>query len=167
METGLEHQSGTELGRAVIHENGSDDSLYISLSQAAKLWGKSKNTLSVDIAKGKLQWVQHHGKRALMKGQLSGIYGPLSNGTSIEQSRGAEIERPLNEERTAEINGLRAVLQAKEEQISILKQQIERERIHAERWHSAYEQVKALPAPAKIEEPRKQGIWARLFGARS
>ena len=161
MQTDLTRQQGTEVERLKDGQNGADDGLYISLSQAAKLWGKSKNTLSVDIAKGKIQWVEHRGKRALMMGQLSGLYGDPNKRTSGEQSYGTEVERPETEERTAEINGLRAVLEAKEEQIALLKDQIERERINAERWHTAYEQVKALPAPAATAKP---GLLARLLG---
>ena len=91
--------------------------------------------------------------------------------TAQEQDNGTEVVRPETEEKAAEINGLKAVLQAKEEHIALLKDQIERERINAERWHTAYEQ-KLLPAPAQppantnlplVTQP-KPGFFARLFG---
>jgi hypothetical protein len=134
--------------------------MYVSLSQAAKMWGKSKNTISMDIKKGKLQWIDLQGGRKLMLGQLSEVYGSLGG----EQARTAppvsgrpEVEREQNAQNDNEINMMRAVLQAKEEQISLLKEQLERERLHAERWHKAFEEIKLLPAPAReAEAPRKK-----------
>jgi hypothetical protein len=168
METAQEQIPGTELGRQSVQENGPSDSLYISLSQAAKRWGKSKNTLSVDLAKGKLQWVEREGKRSLMLGQLVQLYGlPLDQRTSKAPEQGTEIGRPKNEEEQNEINVLRAVLKVKEEQIALLKdqlereqEQIERERLTAERWHSAYEQVKMLPAPTKENDAQEWRVQA-------
>lgn len=134
--------------------------MYVSLSQAAKMWGKSKNTISMDIKKGKLQWIDIHGGRKLMLGQLSEVYGPVGgepNRTSPPSSVRPDVERPKNEQNDTEINMMRAVLQAKEEQISLLKEQLERERLHAERWHKAFEEIKLLPAPAReAEAPRKK-----------
>ena len=161
METAQNVVNRTESERLTVEQNGTMDGMYISLSQAAKLWGKSKNTLSVDLSKGKLQWVEHQGKRSLMMGQLAELYGPLDAKPSIEQSNGTESERPVLVERTAEINGLRAVLQSKEEQIALLKEQLDHERLNAERWHTAYEQVKMLPAPKPATKP---GFLSRMFG---
>ena len=160
MQTAQEQDNGTEVGRPSDQQNGGADGMYISLSQAAKRWGKSKNTLSVDLSKGKLQWVDHQGKRMLMMGQLSALYGDLNKRTVSDRPEGTEVVRPETEEKAAEINGLKAVLQAKEEHIALLKDQIERERINAERWHRAYQEVKMLPAP----EVPKPGFWQRLRG---
>jgi hypothetical protein len=159
MEPDSTSQDRPEVERDQNTHSGSPQ-MYVSLSQAAKMWGKSKNTISMDIKKGKLQWIDLHGGRKLMLGQLSEVYGPLDEGTprtSQAVADRAESEHAQNAQNDNEINMMRAVLQAKEEQISLLKEQLERERLHAERWHKAFEEIKLLPAPAReAEAPRKK-----------
>lgn len=159
MEPDSTSQDRPEVERDQNTHSGSPQ-MYVSLSQAAKMWGKSKNTISMDIKKGKLQWIDIHGGRKLMLGQLSEVYGPLGGEparTAPSVSGRPEVEREQNTQNDNEINMMRAVLQAKEEQISLLKEQLERERLHAERWHKAFEEIKLLPAPAReAEAPRKK-----------
>lgn len=159
MEPEQNTQSGPEVERPQNAHSGSPQ-MYVSLSQAAKMWGKSKNTISLDIKKGRLQWIDLSGGRKLMLGQLSEVYGPLDNGTQRTAQNGSvrpDIEQSKNAQNDNEISMMRAVLQAKEEQISLLKEQLERERLQVERWHRAFEEVKLLPAPAKEDEaPRKK-----------
>lgn len=134
--------------------------MYVSLSQAAKMWGKSKNTISLDIKKGRLQWIDLSGGRKLMLGQLSEVYGPLDRSMPGPAQNGSvkpETEQQNSLQNDSEIATMRAVLQAKEEQIALLKEQLEREMLHAERWHKAFEEIKQLPAPPKAPEaPRKK-----------
>jgi hypothetical protein len=159
MEPEQNRQDRPEIERDQNAHSGSLQ-LYVSLSQAAKMWGKSKNTISLDIKKGRLQWIDLPGGRKLMLGQLSEVYGPVGGEpgrTAPSVSQGPAFERPKNEQNDNEINMMRAVLQAKEEQISLLKEQLERERLHAERWHKAFEEIKLLPAPPKeAEAPRRK-----------
>lgn len=159
MEPDPTSQDRPEVERDQNTHSGSPQ-MYVSLSQAAKMWGKSKNTISMDIKKGRLQWIDLQGGRKLMLGQLSEVYGPVGgepSRTDPSSSLRPDVERQKNEQNDNEINMMRAVLQAKEEQISLLKEQLERERLHAERWHKAFEEVKLLPAPAReAEAPRKK-----------
>ncbi len=165
MEPAQNEEKRADIERPQNVHSGSPQ-MYVSLSQAAKMWGKSKNTISLDIKKGRLQWIDLQGGRKLMLGQLSEVYGPLDGGTArTPQSVSArpDIEQSQNAQNDNEINMMRAVLEAKEEQISLLKEQLERERLHAERWHKAFEEVKLLPAPAKeAEAPRKKFLG--IFG---
>lgn len=95
-----------------------------------------------------------------MLGQLSEVYGPIGGGATRTAQNGSlqtANERPLSHQNDTEIATMRAVLLAKEEQISLLKEQLERERLHAERWHKAFEEMKQLPAPSSVVEvPRKK-----------
>ena len=159
MESEQNRQDRPEVERDQNAHSGSPQ-MYVSLSQAAKMWGKSKNTISLDIKKGRLQWIDLQGGRKLMLGQLSEVYGPVGGEparTVPSVPQRPDVERPKNEQNNNEINMMRAVLQAKEEQISLLKEQLEHERLHAERWHKAFEEIKLLPAPPKeAEAPRKK-----------
>jgi hypothetical protein len=44
MQTAQEQDNGTEIGRPSDQQNGGADGMYISLSQAAKRWGKQGKT---------------------------------------------------------------------------------------------------------------------------
>lgn len=164
----------SEIERSAETQNAQPDVMYISLSKAAKLWGKSKNTLSLDINKGKLQWVEHQGKRSLLMSQLAQLYGPIEMRTALVHTDRAGIERSENGERTGETTSLRAVLDAKDEQISMLKEQIDdlksqRDDLKSQRdkWAKAYDEVRALPAPASeapaAEAPPKRRKFLGLF----
>jgi len=148
------------------------DAMFTSLSHAAKLWGKSKNTISDAIARGKIQWVEHQGKKQLLMSQLIQLYGHLNDGTVQNGNTETVLERQENAGRTSDNSGLRAVLEVKEEQISMLKEQIEdlrRERedlkTQRDKWAKAYDEVRALPAPSPTQTPAnnqtqpKRSFW--------
>ena len=150
---------------AVVETNR--DALYVSLSQAAKTWHMYKGTISRHVKEGKLQWHdQPDGTRKLFAPEVANLYGPPPTGNPETVSE-SHRQTASSTENNAEIATLRTSLDAKEEVIKLLQQQvaayrdqIEREREVAEQWRHEFtsmkDQVLALPAPSKQES---KGFW--------
>jgi len=179
METVARHVDNPEQGTtgkpafAVVETGG--DSMYISLSQAAKVWGKHKGTISKHVKEGKLQWHERPGgERKLFAPEIANLYGQPAETVAqpVDNPEQGTTSQPIgNAGNPHEITALQAALQAKDEVIKILQSQIadqrsqvEREREIAEQWRREYgsmkDQLLALPAP-KTEEapPQKRGFW--------
>lgn len=134
---------------------------HVGINQAARLTGKNKAVIHRDAESGKL----HHSKnskghRIFQIADLISCYGELKPETSDATSKDNR-ESPAQE--TSETRDVTAVVEAKEQVIATLKEQIEdlkaeREsiKIDRDRWHRAYDEIKMLPAPANQDEPRKK-----------
>ncbi|HEY3783458.1 MAG TPA: hypothetical protein VGL56_20435 [Fimbriimonadaceae bacterium] len=144
------------------------NSLYISLSQAAKTWHMYKGTVSRHVKEGKLQWHdQPDGSRKLFAPEVANLYG-APPGNSTETVSATSKPAPVTEAPTnADVTHLKAMLDAKEDMIRVLqsqladqKAQIDRERQVAEQWRNEFtsmkDQVLALPAPKRDES---KGFW--------
>jgi hypothetical protein len=142
--------------------------LYISLSQAAKTWHMYKGTVSRHVKEGKLQWHdQPDGTRKLFAPEVANLYGPPPGNASETVSPAAKAIPAPEQSGAADVTLLKAMLDAKEEMILVLqnqladqKTQIERERQIAEQWRNEFtsmkDQVLALPAPKRDES---KGFW--------
>ncbi|RYD73047.1 MAG: hypothetical protein EOP84_22155 [Verrucomicrobiaceae bacterium] len=145
------------------------ETLYISLGEAARTWGKHKGTVSKHIKDGKLQWHnQPNGTKKLFAPEVANLYGPIPGNvaeTVQKPVEGTDKQPHATPHETGEIKGLEAALTAKEEVIALLrdqladaKSQIERERQMADQWRMEYQAVKMLPAP-QVEQKASKGIW--------
>jgi hypothetical protein len=160
-------QGTTQQPAFAVVETG-ENSMYVSLSRAAKVWGKHKGTISKHVKEGKLQWHDHPGgTRKLFAPEIAHLYGPPpSNGAQpVDNPKQGTTGQPQGSPGNAnEITALQAVVNAKDEVIKVLQSQLEREREVAEQWRKEYgsikEQMLALPAPKNTpEEPPKKGFW--------
>lgn len=164
--------------------------MYISLNQAAKLWGKSKGTISKLASSGKLQWHdQPNGERKLFLPELSQRFGPPLSEQQKQVAKQGEVtdrQPPVNTGNAHENSRLEAELTAAREMIETLREQmnrerelladqVARERQNADAWRTvaqeAQQMMKALPAPAIVKEqapeppaPRKLTWFERLTG---
>jgi hypothetical protein len=166
------------------HENGLEtpESLYISLNQAAKLWGKSKGNLSNLAKAGKFQWHdQPNGERKLFLPELATYFGKPPGEHQKPVSKLAVVSSRERQENTGNTSTLQAELTAAREMIDVLRgqmkreadlleNQLRREQENADRWRrqaeEAQQMLKALPAPAgsSTPTPEKRGLWSRLTG---
>lgn len=137
----------------------------VGINQAAKLTGKNKAIIHRDAEAGKLHHSKNEkGHRVFQIADLIGCYGEFKAVTSDETTSN---HQKSPEQITSVTSDLTVALKAKEEVIDLLRAQIEdlrteREDLRAERdrWHTAFEQVKMLPAPAnEAGKPKK-----RFFG---
>lgn len=160
--------------------NPQENPLYMSLGQVARQWRKHKGTVSRHISEGKLQWHdQPDGSRKLFAPEVAKLYGALpQNGieTVSEPVQGTTPQPVSNTQDPGEIKGLRATVEAKDEVIRALQEQladtraqlererdnVERERLNADRWREEFQTIKMLPAPAG--QPERRSWWP--FGKR-
>lgn len=169
------------------------DSMYVSLNQAAKIWGKSKGTISKMASSGKLQWhPQPTGERKLLLSELAHYFGEPAREQEQPVSKLALVTGREREETSmnavdaakteAELKAARDMIEALKGQMSrereLLEREVERERINADAWRraaeTATEMLKALPAPTmetpvgtvieQVETPRKLSFIERLTG---
>lgn len=169
------------------------ESMYISLNQAAKRWGKSKGTISKMASSGRLQWhPQANGDKKLLLSELAHHFGPPLSEQPEQVSKPVSVannEHLATGGNTSENRVLQAELSAAHEMIEIIKGQLERERelmadqlsrerANADAWRraaeSANEMLKALPSPAQEafngttiehqETPRRLSFIERITG---
>jgi hypothetical protein len=169
------------------------ESMYVSLNQAAKIWGKSKGTISKMASSGKIQWhTQPGGERKLLLSELAHYFGeppseqqvPVSKlalVTSSEQVN-TSVNAVESAKTEAELKAARDMIDALKSQMTrereLLEREVERERMNADAWRraaeNATEMLKALPAPfaetgqgttiEQVETPRKLSFLERLTG---
>jgi hypothetical protein len=144
------------------------NSLYISLSQAAKTWHMYKGTVSRHVKEGKLQWHdQPDGSRKLFAPEVANLYVAPPGNAAETVSNSSKAAPAVEEASNSDVTLLKSMLEAKEEMIKVLQNQlndqraqIERERQVAEQWRSEFtsmkDQVLALPAPKRDES---KGFW--------
>lgn len=169
------------------------DSMYVSLNQAAKIWGKSKGTISKMASSGKIQWhPQPTGERKLLLSELAHYFGEPPHEQAQPVSKLALVTSREHEETTvnaveaakteAELKAAHDMIEALKGQMTrereLLEREIERERMNADAWRraaeNATEMLKALPSPQKEtgqgtiiehqETPRKLSFFERLTG---
>ena len=125
---------------------------HVGINQAARLTGKNKAIIHRDADNKKLPHTKNEkGHRIFQIADLISTYGELKPETSEVTSDNNQKSPP---DKSVVTSDLTATLEAKEQVIATLKDQIEdlkaeREDIKYERdrWHKAFEEVKMLPAP--------------------
>ena len=150
----------------VATETGANP-MYMSLSQASRIWGKHKGTISKHVKEGKLQWhEQPGGEKKLFAAEVANLYGaPPSNVSQpVDNPTNGTASKPHgNPGNGSDVMALQATLNAKDDLIKVLQSQIDREREIAEQWRREYGSVKdqllALPAPKTQAQPEKTGWW--------
>ena len=167
------------------------DGMYVSLNQAAKIWNKSKGTISKMAKDGRLQWhPQADGTSKLLLSQLAHYFGEPPQENEREKQVSERVQKSTDEQsettgNAIEISRLMAELKAAHEKIELiqterqrerglLESQLERERKNADGWQHTAEQsqamLKVLPAPANNDRPsvvassERPGFLARLLG---
>ena len=154
---------------------------YVTQYQFATTFGIHKSTVKRAVDSGKLQsHSRPDGSRKLFlpealqyfqdKIKISGQVIDTSSETSSNQPK-TPLSTPKESVAipVAQLMELQAKVAAIETEAKYLTQMLEEERKHRQaveidrdRWHTAYEGVKALPAP----QP-KPGIIARIFGRKT
>lgn len=130
----------------------------LSLIQAAKATGRSKSTIHRAIKSGRLSAArQDDGSYAIQPAELFRAF-PTEPQEPPEMGQSGTGDEPKNTDDGA------AVLAVK---VAMLSEQLERERDTVEdlrrRLDRAEERLLAL-APPRVEEGRRKGLWARLWG---
>jgi TolA-binding protein len=121
-----------------------------SVTQAAKAWGKSRNTISKHLRDGTLS-KSSKGKIALV--ELLRVYGALPT----EQAQSSSIEPPraaqnMLSERTEQVEQLKRQVAFLEGQVAWLQKEIEQQR----QARIGFESSSSRPA--------KRGLLARILG---
>jgi len=144
---------------------------YWSLNKASKELGINKSTLSTDAAKGKIQWFDRPEGRRLFAPQLYTFYADrIARRKAAKQDEHGLNGRSSPGREPIENSDLNAALRAKEEVISLLKEQIEDIKKERDAWREkeretnaqltrSQQLILALPAPANeqpVEQPKRR-----------
>lgn len=118
----------------------------MTLTEAAKASGKSKSTIFRSVKSGKLSASRDGEEYRIDPSELFRVFPPEA--PDAVQRHDQEQERETAER--VEIRMLRELLEAKNEQISDLRKEVETAR--------------ALLTSRTPENPRQGGFWSRLMG---
>jgi excisionase family DNA binding protein len=135
----------------------------LTLSQAAKLAGKSKSTLSRAVSTGRLSAAKRDGNQILIDvSELERVYGPLQRQSA---AKNVPEERSATLYETTEIALLKARLAELEHDRRDLREQIEQERTERARLVNVIEdQAKTMRLLEDHREPQdRKSWWRRLF----
>jgi hypothetical protein len=143
--------------------------MLIGINEAARLTGKSKSVIWNKTKAGTLSSVSDgDGKKKYQVSELERVFGTLSTPEPRTERTGGVSNQTEPTERTEE---LRLKLAEAQKEVEFLRERvkdkderIEELRQDRDRWHSEFQSMKALPAPAASSPPAKPGFWARLTG---
>ena len=126
----------------------------VNLSQAAKLTGKSRNTIKSDLKKGVLSGKKDDkGHWVIDVAELTRVYDQsLINSSQSMINSGQSNDQPI-------INSQKATIHVLEQQIDFLKTQLER----SEQRYNDLMQLHKDQQQKLIQSPKQKSILKRLF----
>jgi hypothetical protein len=155
---------------------------YVTQYQFATTFGIHKSTVKRAVDSGKIQAHRRpDGNRLFLPEALQYFQDKIKKHSQvIDTSSETSINHPKAPVSTppesvaipvSQLMELQAKVAAIETEAKFLTQMLEEERkrrqateADRDRWHTAYQEMKALPAPIVQPEPQKTGFFARLFG---
>ena len=134
----------------------------VGINEAARLTGKNKATISRDTKSGRLSSIMNDdGKmRRYQVSELERVYGTLRSPDTGYAPVANHQSQPVKE--TSATSALPEVVKAKDEVISLLKEQVEDLRKERDNWRE--QALRVLPAPTETMsapdiKPEKRGFW--------
>lgn len=126
-----------------------------SLSEAARISGKSRSTIHRHVKEGRLSKVSgQDGKPAIETSELHRVYGALSHSEPEKPGRSETVETPL---RQGEMEVLAAQVRALERERDSLKDERDRWAAQAERLTLLLTQSKPSETSNEAPSPRERG----------
>lgn len=123
-----------------------------SISEAARLTGKSRSTLHRHIKLGKIsKEVSPAGEPVIDTSELNRVYGDLSHQPASSATPMMQVETPPED---PTVKAEKAALRRENESL----------RDERDRWAAQAERLTLLLADQRSTQSRTQGFWARLFG---
>ncbi|MGC2857807.1 helix-turn-helix domain-containing protein [Novispirillum sp. DQ9] len=132
----------------------------LTLSQAAKLAGKSKSTLSRALSSGKLSAAKREGNQILINvAELERVYGPLPR-QNVPPN--VPEERSATPSESTELALLKARMQELEQDRKDLREQLEQERAERTRLVTVIQdQAKTMRLLEDHRPPEERRSWWR------
>ncbi len=143
-----------------MHNQTNNPPGYVGTNEAAKLTGKNKTVIKEDAESGKLPSTKNDkGYRIFQIADLLNIYGPFKKQVTGDASSSDNQFSPP--EKTSVSSDITGILEAKEQVIKMLQDQIEDVKRERDRWHNAYE-MKLLPAPTPVVQAPANDLPAMI-----
>lgn len=140
--------------------------MNISLSEAAKLVGMSKNGIVKAIKSGKISGSKNpHGQWEVDAAELTRVYKPVEVLAQVRPNK----SEPVSDGESNENRALKREVELQREQINLLREQLTEARGREEKiLRMMDEQISTMRMITDQREPKKpeegRGFWSRMFG---